>query len=250
MKDVIKGLARRAGLVVASSGHIGARYLERPPAGPFDEILLRCFPSLQRLNFIQIGANDGIRADPIHRYVIDCKWRGVLVEPLPYFYAALRQTYAASPDLILINAAVDRQAGERIIYQLRPDQPGLPDWSQGLASFSVDRLRQAARSFGLPTEAVVSETIRTITWDEVVREFGPRACDVLVVDVEGYDVEILRMANLAVFRPRVIHFEHVCVAREGRLACYGELLDLGYEIATAEGDTIAYLPKSPATPAL
>jgi FkbM family methyltransferase len=242
MKAFLKRIARQAGFVVATSGHAGARYLDRPPAGVFDEILLRSFPSLEGLNFIQIGANDGVRADPIHRYVLEYDWCGILVEPLPYFFAALRQTYAGRPNLILINAAVDREAGKRTMYVLRPDLPDLPDWSRGLGSFSEQRLREAARGFHLPDHAVAAELVQTTTWSEIRQRFGPRACDVLVVDVEGYDVEVLRQADLSTLRPRVIHFEHICVERAERLACYGELLDLGYEIATAGGDTIAYRP--------
>lgn len=244
MKTVLKHVARSLGLAVVTTGHAATRYLDHPPRNALDEALLRCFDRLDGLAFIQIGANNGQRADPIHDLVARYQWSGLLVEPLPQHFAQLSQHHRDNPRLTLLNAAVDAQPGTRAIFQIRPDLPGLPDWAHGLASFSEDRLHEAARGLQLPPGSVVSETIATVTWTEIRNRFGPRPCDVLVVDVEGYDVTLLRLANLATLRPRVIQFEHVCIARAERIAFYGELLDLGYEIATDGPDTVASRPRA------
>ena len=31
--------------------------------------------------FVQIGSNDGIKNDPLHRYIKKNNWKGILVEP-------------------------------------------------------------------------------------------------------------------------------------------------------------------------
>ncbi len=46
--------------------------------------------ALPRVTFVQIGANDGVWNDPIEPYLRGEKWRGVLVEPVPYVFARLK----------------------------------------------------------------------------------------------------------------------------------------------------------------
>jgi len=238
--SLIKESLRRAGLIVVRSHHASARQLTDPPQGLFDDILFRAFRSQQKLCFLQIGANDGIRADPIRLKILRHGWRGVLVEPLPFFFEQLRKNYAGCPGLKFINAAVDAAAGRRPIYFLDPGLREVPDWSRGLASFDLARLRSAAADLGLGNQAIKEETVPTVTWDELLLELGPRPCDVLVVDAEGHDISLLRAAPLARWRPQVIHFEHACAPEAERLSFYGELIQLGYELATIAGDTIAW----------
>jgi hypothetical protein len=46
----------------------------------FDDIVCRCmFRHGQERTFIQVGAYDGITADPVRRYIERCGWRGVMV---------------------------------------------------------------------------------------------------------------------------------------------------------------------------
>ncbi len=244
MKSAIKSLLRRAGYLVATTDHLGARYLDFPPRCILDEILLRLFPSPVGLNFIQVGAHDGKRVDPIHLSIRTHRWSGLLVEPVPALFESLRQNYADQPGLSFLNVAIDATAGERPMYRVPPDLTGIPDWVHGVVGFDLAQVHSFSRRYGVPDEAIVTERVRTATWDEVRAAFGPRHCDLLVVDVEGFDVDLLRLANLAEMRPTVIQFEHSCVERAERLKFYGELLDLGYEIATSEPDTLAYLPRS------
>ena len=41
--------------------------------------------------FIEIGAHDGIYVDPIHRFIVKHKWKGILVEPIPYLFELLKR---------------------------------------------------------------------------------------------------------------------------------------------------------------
>lgn len=241
-KHIAKKLLGRLGLVVAQRDHAGARYLECPPAGPLDEILLRVFPTLVGLRFIQVGANDGRRADPIASYLARFGWRGLMLEPLPAMFAQLRRNRGDGLGLNFLNAALDERSGRRPIYQLRSDLPGLPDWAWGLASFDRKRVETAAKELNLTADTVEEVTVRTVTWDEVWETFAEPVCDLLIIDTEGYDIALLRWLDLARRRPRVIHFEHACVTPAERLAFYAQLLEHGYELATSGPDTIAYLP--------
>src|SRR5580700_9172972 len=117
MKELLRKILRQTGYRVARTAHAGVRYLDHPPRTAFDSALLRVFPSLDRLNFIQVGANDGVRGDPIRRYITACEWSGLLIEPLPALFAELQRNNAGNPRLDFPNAAVADRAGERPLYK-------------------------------------------------------------------------------------------------------------------------------------
>jgi len=236
-------LLRRSGIVVASARHRGVHYLDHVPATAFDDVLLRVFPDLRGLRFIQIGANDGNCADPLRFFIDDFAWTGLMIEPRRANFSALQLHRGSNPHLRLRRVAVDLAAGRRTIYDLSPAATAsLPDWTRGLGSFSRARLEQATRELDLPDTVITEEKVETVSWDRVWEEFGPGPCDLLVLDTEGYDLTLLRAAQLAAHRPRVILFEHACNSLADRIAFYRELLELGYEIATCGGDTTASLP--------
>lgn len=44
-------------------------------------------------NFIQIGSNDGLANDPLREFVLSKRWKGILVEPVPYLFDRLIDNY-------------------------------------------------------------------------------------------------------------------------------------------------------------
>jgi FkbM family methyltransferase len=228
-------------VAIVSRRHAGIQFLEHVPKTAFDLVLLHSFPDLRSLKFIQVGANDGRRADPLAAYLEPCSWSGLMFEPLAANYAALIRRHAGNPRLQIRRLAVDTVAGSRMMYDLdRVACSNLPDWAYGLGSFSRERVLTAAGELGLGEQAIVVEKIATVTWDDVWRDFGPGRCDLLVLDTEGYDLTLLRAAGLAQHHPRLIHFEHACVGLDDRLAFYRELIDLGYDLVTDGPDTTAW----------
>jgi FkbM family methyltransferase len=241
-RQSIINLIRRNGAVVMSARNRALRYIDHPPSSAFHDTLLRNNQSLTGLRFIQIGANDGQRADPLEPFINRYAWTGIMLEPLRANFEALERRHVLNPRLILRRAAVDTQAGRRVVYDLSAQsKASLPDWSRGLGSFSRARLEEVVRELKLPDSAIVEEEVTTISWDEVWKEFGPSRCDLLVLDTEGYDMTLLRAAQLKQHRPKIILFEHACNSISERMGFYRELIELGYDIATHEGDTVASL---------
>jgi FkbM family methyltransferase len=237
--SLIRRFFRRLGIVVVQESHDAVKYIDAPPATLFDIVLLRVFSNIKGLSFIQIGANDGVRGDPIREKVLNHAWTGLLVEPVPALFEQLKKNYAGLPGLKFVNAAVDVSPGTRAIHFIRPGLP-VPDWANGLATFDLGRLQATARELGRHDTDIVHQEIQTLTWNQLLAETGGRRCDVLVVDAEGYDIPLLRAAPLDRWRPPVIQFEHSCAAPGDRLAFYGELIGLGYEIASDGPDTVAW----------
>ena len=241
-RSAFKHLAKSLGFALVSSRHRSLPFVQHPPQCAFDLILLKTFPDLRNLRFIQVGANDGQRVDPLLPYLNLHRWSGLMFEPLAANFSALSRRHGSNPRLRLHRAAIDTVAGQRPLFDVdRRSHPDLPDWAYGLASFSRERVVEALRELGLGESAVVAEDIRTMSWADVWSEFGPARCDLLVLDTEGYDLTLLHAADLSTHRPRVIHFEHACVDVGARLEFYRQILEHGYELATDGPDTTAWL---------
>jgi FkbM family methyltransferase len=242
MKKQLRSALRTAGVVAVSTKHRAADYLSDFSLSSFRYVLLRVFPSLEGLVFLQIGANDGRRFDPIHDLVTKHRWRGVLVEPVPEIHRSLRETYKDREGLQFLQAAVDLEKGLRAIYRLDSEKlKTVPEWAIGLATFDKEQLVGTALKLGLSEAAIVSEKVETVTWPELWAMLPGKRCDVLVVDTEGYDVPLLSNSDLEKHRPRVVHFEHALTSVPDRLKFYGRLIEMGYQIATDENDTTAWL---------
>src|SRR5271166_6111911 len=61
--------------------------------------------------FIQVGANDGLKDDPLRRFVSKYHWRGILVEPQPQVFERLVKNYEAEKQLVFENVAIDDADG-------------------------------------------------------------------------------------------------------------------------------------------
>jgi hypothetical protein len=65
--------------------------------------------------------------------------------------------------------------------------------------------------------------------------------DLLQIDTEGYDGEILRMFLKDSVRPKIIHFESMCLGLRGYQECCKLLNEARYRVLTLGVDTIAYV---------
>lgn len=249
MKRRLQALLRRFGLLVVSSEHAAAPYLDHWPLSSFSLSLLRRFPSLENLTFIQVGANDGRRFDPIAAFIDRHQWSGLMVEPVPSNFEALSRLRASNPRIVLLRAAVDAVAGHRSIYHLREDVPhAAPDWIWGMASFDREFLLDAVQSLGWSESCIADTKVPTVTWSQLWEKVPHQRCDVLVVDTEGHDVRLLLQLDWDRHRPTLVHFEHKHAHLDDRLALYGKLLGLGYEFSADTEDTTAWLPAPPDGP--
>lgn len=200
--------------------------------------------------FMQVGAFDGISDDPITRYIDQFDLRGILVEPQPQPYARLVHNYRNHPRLILVNAAVADAEGTRNFHTVRAGVPGMPEWSQQLASFNRDNILKHRE--GIPGHGIVGipdieqhievHPVRCVTFNRLLDEAGAGTVDLLQIDAEGYDVELLRVFPFDRLRPAIIRYEHMHVSKQSQLECVARLTSLGYLVVSERSDTYAYLP--------
>ncbi len=233
MKAAIRWAFRKAGYDLV-------RYTDTP-LRPFDVLKLVVDGRVaagRDVRFVQIGANDGVRHDPIRDLVIRHRLPGLFVEPVPDLFESLKANYAGHPGAAFEQCAVGDQDGRATLYRVRPD-PGLPDWLQGIASF--DRRHLSSRKFGVEglERHVEPVTVPVLTVASLLRKHGLDGCDLLQVDTEGQDCRIVQSAIRAGLRPAIINYEFLHARPDERAACKRLLADHGYAFVDVGRDTLA-----------
>ena len=192
------------------------------------------------VTFLEIGANDGVTGDPIHSFVIRYGFRGVCIEPQPDAFAKLQATYHDHPGIVCEQAAIGATEGTTSLYRFRPG-PGVPEWAHLLASFSREVLVTNFQDIHGEVESI---TVPTLTVATLRAKHGLDTVDLVQIDTEGYDFEIIRLLDLANFRPTIIHFEATLLLPDDRQACYAYLAEHGYTVTPNGSDAVAYLEPS------
>lgn len=196
-------------------------------------------------SFVEVGANDGEQHDFLAPHIRQ-GWTGLMVEPVPYVFARLERNYAAVPGATLVNAAVADRTGTLPFFHLVevPDPPaaGLPDWYDGVGSFSKETVLSHADAIPDVAARLVCSDVPCLTFDDLCSGHGLTAVDVLVVDTEGHDFEVLRHVDLARWRPRVVVYEHFHLEAEARLGCRALLEAAGYATLEEGFDTFCLRP--------
>lgn len=173
------------------------------------------------LAVVVIGANDGPASDPVFPLLQKRPhWHGTFVEPVPYLFEKLKESYGASERFSFVNAAVSRKTSEEKFYFVSPaarrDLPELPAWVEQLGSF--DRGHMAGLLNGRLDAYITEITVPTITLDELFSRTAQKRVDLLLIDTEGHDWEILQQLDLKKWKPDVIVFEHCAISEEDRQA--------------------------------
>lgn len=226
------------GRMLRSWGYTLSRVVDEPRHPfPLLPLLVKEAAALSpHFGFIQIGANDGIRNDPLRSLVLRHGLRGLLVEPVPHLMASLQGNYRDVPGIEFRQCAVGSQDGVMKFFSLAPGNP-FPSWAQGLGSLSRGHLTE----FGLPrVEDWITETeVPVMTMRALLAERDPQSVKLLQVDTEGHDATIVEQALEIGLRPFIIHYESVHLTAAVRAACKRRLVQAGYAFVDVPPDTIA-----------
>lgn len=235
----LEGIARPARRLVGSYPRVRSALararakLPRPrPVDPIEQVIFEFARSYPQAVFVQVGANDGLEEDPLGQEVSSRRWRGVMVEPVPYVFESLRDNYGRNPRVALENAAIAEADGARELYylaQAEPGSPRLPDWYDKLGSFHKEVILKHRPAIPGFDERLVTIDVPCITFETLCRKHGLTAVDLIQTDTEGHDFEILKLVDFDALRPRIVMYEHLHFDEATRAACSEHLRDHGYE---------------------
>jgi len=198
-----------------------------------DMVLRRLFEGEPAGSYVDVGAHHPQRfSNTWHFY--ERGWRGVNIEPSPEMVALLR---AVRPRDTNVEAGVSDQPGTRTYFLF--SDPALNTFDEGLA-----REREALPEYRLVSTTVVP--LRTLA--EILSEHLEPGFPIsfLTVDVEGYDLRVLRSNDWTRFRPRYVlaealgtSFVDVVSHPQSRF-----LAEMGYEPVAKTVNTVFYADAS------
>lgn len=219
------------------------RYFYNPTEGSLSGFLNAYSLSKKNAGFtvIQIGANDGITHDPIHKFIKRDNWKGVLLEPQSgVFHQYLKKIYAKNKGIVTLCAAIGEEDGSQPIYKI-----GFSDmrWATGLTSFSKEKIESAfedgivasnCSKFGIEipkdkNKWISQEEVEVISPKTLLKKFDIKKIDLLQIDAEGYDLEVIRIFDIPSTQPEAIIFENVGLEKSEYEAYLEKLRIEGYK---------------------
>lgn len=189
------------------------------------KFLINFFETCPLGSVVQVGANDGIMCDPLRPFIPKHKGKIVLVEPLPYYYDKLDRLYAHQDNVMVVNALIASSEGQRNLYFIEPSVADAMDgdgpmnmWAHGQGSFSKDtvistilknefRGEHYRKNITKYIDAISMTTVNSITLANLLKEYSVAQCNLLVVDVQGAELEVLSSLNELENLPQYILYE-------------------------------------------
>jgi FkbM family methyltransferase len=175
--------------------------------------------------FVQVGANDGVRGDPLHDAIkANPRWRGIFIEPLDEAFARLVTNHPNDGRYVFEQIAISNSTDEQWFYYVSDEDisdTGLPSSARGMGSLNRDhplRHLMAAKSFARFTkepEAYLSKKlVRCEQLMTVLDRHRVSHIDVFHVDAETYDYQIIQQIDFERFRPKIILYEHAMLGSD------------------------------------
>lgn len=190
--------------------------------------------------FVQVGSNDGDHLDPLRDQIATRRWRGIMVEPVPYVFARLRAAYGDNPRIALVQAAIAEADGTRELHHLREAEPGapVPEWYDQLGSFRREVVLKHRAAIPDFDQRLATTPVPCLTFDSLCRKHGVTTVDLVHIDTEGYDFEVVKLIDLDRLRPRLVMFENYHMDPDLHETCLAHLARHGYEHLADGMDTV------------
>jgi FkbM family methyltransferase len=191
--------------------------------------------------FVQIGAHDGKTDDHVRSFILDSRWRGIFVEPVPHIFSRLTKNYEAVSDrFVFENVAIADQNETRIFYTVAGGgSDHLPSWYDQLGSFRKEVVLSHKPFIPDICNRLVELRVPCLTFQSLVDRNGVSNIDLVLIDTEGYDLKILATIDFNRFKPDLVIYERKHLSREEEAISIRLLLKEGYSICSSGSNNIA-----------
>ncbi len=204
---------------VAPCLHSYAQYHE-------DLILQSIFSCLKNGFYVDVGANHPTILSNTKKFY-DRGWNGINIEPNPILLEAFDAERSRD---INLNIGICNECGEMDFYRMSSDT---------LSTFSRQSAVDAEKAYKEKIVDVIRVKVTTLA--HVFEEYcSSKVIDFMSVDVEGYDLVVLKSNDWKLFRPKVLIVE--INQDEGDLVEFIE--SVGYEVAYKNHTNVIFVDSS------
>ncbi len=153
--------------------------------------------------YLDVGAFDGIHFSNTYSFELQ-GWKGVCVEPNPFFFSYLTQNRRAS--ICLHCACVsDNTKSETTLFCEEMGLLSTTNKTPDYESFVEGRYKKRGLSFG----GLKLVTVPSITIDDVIARYFNKddIIDIVSIDVEGAEMDVLKGFDANRYNPKIIVIE-------------------------------------------
>jgi FkbM family methyltransferase len=228
-KGVRKALAPIAGLLARVATTLDRnRNLSYSQEGE-DRVLTRFLDSRKAGFYVDIGAHHPVRFSNTYLFY-EKGWRGINVEPSP---AAIARFASLRHRDINVGIGVSENSGELIYYEF--DDPALN---------TFDRELMQEREARTPYRVVRTSKVKVERLEKILADNlpGGQAIDFMSVDVEGFDLQVLRSNDWRRYRPQLVLVEALDFSLQDPAGHPVHIFmnSVGYELAAKTLNTLFY----------
>jgi FkbM family methyltransferase len=254
VKVAIQKFFRLFGYEVVKVSEPGRKLeLEDFPCIDLLDLVVQRYVHLQpEVFFVQVGAHDGVSADPISRQIRKYpNWRGILVEPQPESFAQLVANYGNEERFIFEQMAIAEQDGFTPFYTVTDEVAALSFWLPQSASCdrqnllnSLYYMKYVRKVEAIPEDfdrAIKTLQVPTMTLKSLLGKHKIDRVDVLALATPGFDFDLIKTFPFEKVMPAIISFEYLTLSDENRAACLRFLMNQGYSVGRFASRAVAVL---------
>jgi len=169
---------------------------------PLDKVLFERYFTLKQDPgvFVECGAFDGLTECTCKFFEESLGWHGVNLEPSPPIFIELVKN---RPSSINVNAALAARTGRATFHGIVHPEFG-EQCTNGSLNHHPSHLAYIQNE-GWP---IKTYEIETLTWRELVARQSLGCVDLLVLDVEGAELDVIAGMSGCAILPRVLCVEH------------------------------------------
>ena len=156
-----------------------------------DVMLRRAFKDIKKGFYIDVGANDPV-IDSVTKAFYDAGWHGINIEPVTEWFNKLQE---ARPNDTNLKLACGTKKGQNTIYDVVGT--GLSTMDKSIADKHANEL-----DFEIKKEKIKVDSLTNIC-----KQYANQDIHFLKIDVEGFELQVLKGLDLKKIRPWIIVIE-------------------------------------------
>jgi FkbM family methyltransferase len=205
---------------------------------PIFEVYLDKLLKNDSFYFIQVGAHDGVRFDNLYQKITAINCAGIVIEPLRKYFNRLKMNYEDYQNVIPLNIALHPNEKEVIIHHVDFDKLSLlPPWSGGIGSIDSKHHNESI----IQSKYMAKTKVKAMSFMNLVEKYNVKHIDLLQIDVEGFDLAILKMVDFSKIKPKLIKYEYINLNKEKQEESFRLLKKNGYDVYVGKEDAIGSL---------
>jgi len=160
-----------------------------------------------KFDLIVIGAHTGFW---LREEINKAKGKKILVEPVPYNLLELKENTKNIQNIFIEESAISNRDEKKLFYSIKRSSMDKlkKHWASGIGSFDKKHiLNHKSKRFDVSEVDIDEILINCLSFSSLVKKYEVTSIDKLIMDVEGYEYDLLKSIDYNSIEIKKILFE-------------------------------------------